>query len=145
MSILSTLFHRVFDDAYPLVKNIVNEVKGIEHAVVEEVKERVIAAADKIESAAPDITIDVEIDLLPDDGRVTAAILDVRADQRALAEKTSYDWRHSPEDFLKLLNLPAGFGSRQALALLFGMPSYKGTERDGEELLNRLKAKFLIK
>ena len=140
MSILSTLFHRVFDDAYPLVQHIVNGVKGIEHAVVEEVKERVIAAAEKIENVATDI----EIDLLPDDGRVTAIILDVRADQRALAEKTSYDWRHSPEDFLKLLDMPAGFGSRQALALLFGMPSYKGTERDGEELLAKLKAKFLM-
>ena len=141
MSILSTLFHRVFDDAYPLVKTIVNDVKGIAHDVVEEVKERVIDAAEKIESVA----VEVEIDLLPDDGRVTATILDARQDQRELTEKTKYDWRHSPEDFLKLLDMPAGFGSRQALALLFGMPSYKGTERDGEELLNRLKAKFLIK
>ena len=140
MSILATLFHRVFDDAYPLVKTIVNGVKGIAHEVVEEVKERVIDAAECIDQVGHEI----EIDLLPDDGRVTAAILDARAAQRELAEKTTYDWRHSPEDFLKLLDMPAGFGSRQQLATLFGMPAYKGTERDGEELLKRLKSKFMM-
>ena len=142
MSILSTIFHRVFDDAYPLVKSVVNGVKGIEHVVVEEVKERVIEAAQRIETA--DIEVEIEIDLLPEDGRVTAAILDARAAQRELVEKTSYDWRCSPEDLLKLLDMPAGFGARQQLAALFGMPAYRGTERDGEELLAKLKAKFLM-
>jgi len=144
MSILSNIFHAVFDKVYPLVKSIINDVEGIAHEEVQVVRERFFEAARRIERQHSEIAIEVEIDLEPDDGRVPAAILDVYARQRELKEKTSYDWRHSPEDLLKLLDMPAGFGSRRALAETFGMPEYKGTERDGEELLNRLKAKFVI-
>ena len=146
MSILYDIMHHVFGEDYPLVRSIINDVRGINDEVVARVEKRVLAAAKQIEEKAEELEENAdpieerfEERLHEFEAHVTVEILDARASQRELQEKTSYDWRHSPVDLLKLVNIDSSFSNRQALARFFRMPEYSGTEAQGEELLKRIK------
>lgn len=153
MSILSKIIHQICTDLYSKVESVVDKVAVVTSdvaAVAEEVAAKLpdltlpqvaAEAADKVADDAQALKERVAT-RTPKYGPMLEEILDAAQEQLIDEGGEKFDWHHSVEDTIKLVNtfspaerqIDPSFSGRRQLAAEFGISDYKGTESDNIKL-----------